>query len=223
MPIIRHTPKEGYTPIPNQTIRDKRLTGRDIGILVYMLSLPDGWNFSIKGLVTVLPNDGRDGISVSLQRLEKAGYLRRTRARNTSGTISGCEWTISDLPLVSPQTEKPDMVLPQTDFPDADLPDTVNPTQIKELRKENKKRICTHFSKPSLSDVAAFAAESGWPDFDAAYFIDYYESIGWKVGKTPMKDWKATARNWQRRNKPKEPEPDYYAGTGWSPNGRIQD
>ena len=33
---------------------------------------------------------------------------------------------------------------------------------------------------------------------DAEYFIDHYESNGWKVGKNPMKDWKATVRNWER-------------------------
>ena len=37
--------------------------------------------------------------------------------------------------------------------------------------------------------------------FDADKFIDYYESKGWYVGKSPMKDWKATVRNWLRQEK----------------------
>jgi len=56
----------------------------------------------------------------------------------------------------------------------------------------------TKFIKPTVADVKAYAVEQSQPDFDAAKFIDHYESNGWKVGKTAMKDWQATVRNWIR-------------------------
>lgn len=64
-------------------------------------------------------------------------------------------------------------------------------------RKENKKEI---FTPPTVEDVSAYCAEQGIK-IDAGMFVDYYTSNGWKAGKNPMKDWKATVRNWARRDK----------------------
>lgn len=66
------------------------------------------------------------------------------------------------------------------------------------------------FAKPTVEQVSDYAAELGNPTFDAAHFIDYYESNGWKVGRNPMKDWKATVRNWVRKDAPKKGG-DYHA------------
>ena len=54
------------------------------------------------------------------------------------------------------------------------------------------------FKKPTAEQVKAYADERSVPNFDADYFIDHYESNGWKVGKAGMKDWKATVRKWIR-------------------------
>lgn len=70
------------------------------------------------------------------------------------------------------------------------------------------------FRAPSPANVREYAAayaESkgialGSIDFDPDHFVDYYESKGWKVGKAPMKDWKATVRNWLRSSKPRGKE-----------------
>ena len=55
----------------------------------------------------------------------------------------------------------------------------------------------TRFVPPSLEDVQAYCDERN-NSVDAQRFIDYYTSNGWKVGKNPMKDWKAAVRNWER-------------------------
>jgi len=55
------------------------------------------------------------------------------------------------------------------------------------------------FEKPSLADVQAYCAERG-NTVDAQKFVDYYESNGWRVGKNPMKDWRAAVRTWERNN-----------------------
>lgn len=61
------------------------------------------------------------------------------------------------------------------------------------------------FVKPTIEDLEDYINEKGYK-VDAHKFYDYYESNGWKVGKNPMKDWKATIRNWARNDydKPKD-------------------
>ena len=77
----------------------------------------------------------------------------------------------------------------------------------KEVSNDTSKKKRAAFSKPTVDEVSAYAAERGAPGFDAQYFHDHYESNGWMVGKSHMKDWKATVRNWiardSKRNNPK--------------------
>ena len=70
--------------------------------------------------------------------------------------------------------------------------------------KKPKKRETKSFKKPTLEEIKAYCEERK-NKIDAAYFYDHYESNGWKVGKTGMKDWKATVRNWERNG---------YSGSG---------
>lgn len=55
------------------------------------------------------------------------------------------------------------------------------------------------FAKPSLQEVVEYCKERK-NSISPERFIDYYESNGWRVGKNPMKDWKATVRTWETRN-----------------------
>ena len=68
---------------------------------------------------------------------------------------------------------------------------SINNINKKEIYKEKR------FIKPTLEEVKAYCQERG-NNVEAEHFIDHYESNGWKVGKNPMKDWKATVRNWER-------------------------
>jgi len=63
------------------------------------------------------------------------------------------------------------------------------------------------FTPPTPEDVENFCREAGLEVIDGERFCDYYASKGWLVGKSPMKDWRATVRNWARRNASPEPEP----------------
>lgn len=59
------------------------------------------------------------------------------------------------------------------------------------------------FTKPTLEDVSAYCREKGY-SVNAEAFVAHYESNGWKVGKNPMKDWKAAVRYWASNSKPKQ-------------------
>ena len=64
----------------------------------------------------------------------------------------------------------------------------------------------TRFSPPSVREIEDYCTEKGFL-LDAERFVDYYASIGWRVGKNPMKDWRAAVRTWVKKDTPK-PEPE---------------
>lgn len=73
----------------------------------------------------------------------------------------------------------------------------------------------SRFTPPTVDEVSAYCAEKGYT-LDADRFVDYYTSNGWKVGKNPMKDWKAAVRTWNRKEQPNgkaESEPLWTVGT----------
>jgi len=78
------------------------------------------------------------------------------------------------------------------------LPNTDNPLPTTD--NKDKKKGVKRFTPPSLDEVKGYILEKQY-DIDGQYFIDFYESKGWMIGKNKMKDWKATIRGWQARNK----------------------
>lgn len=80
----------------------------------------------------------------------------------------------------------------------------VNET-VNEKQKDRPSRAA--FVRPTVEEVRNYCKERK-NNVDPEHFISYYESNGWKVGRNPMKDWKAAVRNWEQREKPKEKPPD---------------
>ena len=74
---------------------------------------------------------------------------------------------------------------------------------IKETPKGEKK-TGSRFTPPTIEEVRAYAQEKGYR-IDPEHFVDYYTSNGWKVGRNPMKDWRATVRTWASRDKAQSP------------------
>ena len=66
--------------------------------------------------------------------------------------------------------------------------------------KETALKKQSRFVKPTLEEVEAYIAEKGYC-VNAQQFIDYYTSNGWKVGRNPMKDWKAAVRTWETKER----------------------
>jgi hypothetical protein len=97
---------------------------RDVGILCYLLHLPEEWEFTVNGLASILPHEGRDAITASLKRIEHAGYLSRERRRDENGRMLDAVWTVSDVPM----TEIPAQVNPAQE----------NRTQTKNISNKEK-------------------------------------------------------------------------------------
>jgi len=68
---------------------------------------------------------------------------------------------------------------------------------------QTKKKGTKRFTSPSILEIQNYISEKNY-QVDAERFLNHYESNGWMVGKTKMKDWKAAIRNWHSRNKDKQ-------------------
>lgn len=93
--------KERYSTIPNEVFQDKDLDYRSKGLLCTILSLPNGWEFSIPGLVGLVspdkPNgrsEKKDAVRTALHHLESLGYLERKPCKNSNGTFAGYDYLV---------------------------------------------------------------------------------------------------------------------------------
>ena len=148
--------RAGYTVLPNAVLRDSRLNLQTKGLFCVMLSLPDEWEFSVKGLAT-LSACSRDKIRAALENLEAAGYLLREQARTASGAFAGNIYVLYD------EVQPPLTGFPATEKPATGKPSPENPTLlIKE--QVNKERITPIAPK----DVLAAARNYAGKDADLA-------------------------------------------------------
>ncbi|MBB5337602.1 helix-turn-helix domain-containing protein [Pectinatus brassicae] len=80
MTKIKVSHNKNYTIMSNYHLRDKKLSLKAKGLMSYMLSLPDNWDYSVSGL-SIVCNCGRDAIRTGLNELEKQGYLKRVQQK----------------------------------------------------------------------------------------------------------------------------------------------
>lgn len=103
---------EKFSVIPKEVFMDRRLDYRSRGVLCTLISLPNGWNFSVRALLDIVTptddegaklqqwkNEGRDAITSCLQKLEKLGYVKRLPAKNEKGQFTGYDYEINIPPI----------------------------------------------------------------------------------------------------------------------------
>lgn len=129
MAIFRVAKTRDYTVMSNYHLRDKNLTLKAKGLLSLILSLPEDWNYTTRGLAAIC-KEGVDSIGAALRELESAGYLSRHRLRDKSGRISDTEYVIYESPRKETEADSPDKVSQGTDGPDTDSPCTENPYMV---------------------------------------------------------------------------------------------
>lgn len=126
MAVCRVEKNKNYTTMSNYHLRDPNLSNKARGLLSTMLSLPETWDYTTRGLAMIC-KDGVDGITAQLKELEQYGYLIRHRIRDSGGRITDMEYIIYERPhTASPDTEKPYMVKPDMAFPRLETPAQIN-------------------------------------------------------------------------------------------------
>lgn len=115
MAVFRIEKTRNYTVMSNHHLRSTTLSLKAKGLLSLMLSLPDNWDYTTKGLAHIC-KDGVDSISAGIRELEEQGYLVRTRVRNANGQLSTIEYAIHEQPLAhKPEQDFPMQVIPVQD------------------------------------------------------------------------------------------------------------
>ena len=138
MAVVRVNKTSDFTVMSNTHFKEREMSLKAKGLLSLMLSLPDEWDYSVRGLVT-LSKDGIGSVMSALNELEELGYLNRTRAHDEKGRFAGYDYDIYETPYSeNPYTEKPN-----TDKPNTEKPYTENQPQLntntltpKEIKKE---------------------------------------------------------------------------------------
>lgn len=156
MAVFRVHKNENYTVLSNYHFKEKEMSLKAKGLLSLMLSLPETWDYSAAGLVT-LSKDGKDSVNAALKELEKFGYLKRTQAFNDNGTFSGYDYEIFEKP-------NPDAVTktkkPSTEKPFTENPSTGNPQQLN-TNESNTKKLNTKVKEEERK------TEQARPTYDA--------------------------------------------------------
>ncbi|MGN1115312.1 MAG: DUF6017 domain-containing protein [Candidatus Ornithomonoglobus sp.] len=122
--VFRIEKNKNYTVMSNHHLRNKNLTLKSKGLLSLMLSLPEEWDYTLKGLSCIC-KEGIDAIRASVQELEQYGYVERHRIRNGKGWLTGTEYIIHEYPVIYPTPPQPTL-----DKPTQGNPILENPTQI---------------------------------------------------------------------------------------------
>lgn len=167
MSVFRVEKNKNYTVMGNYHLRDMGLSLKAIGLLSKILSLPEDWDYSLKGLVRIC-KDGQSAVDAALHELEKQGYLVRTRDRSGDGRLTGTIYTIYEIP--QKDTENPCMEKPNHENPEQEKHDQDNLNQLnkditnikKEPNTEETKEACLLASRAreeAVDDLVHFIVD----------------------------------------------------------------
>lgn len=194
-----------FTRISNKIFRDRRLSNKTLGLLCKILSLPEDWDYSIHGLVAIC-KEGERSVKDSLNELKECGYLTVEKTHNEKGHYRYIYTIYEEPDCISTRGTKPhggyDSVVMRhnklLNINDLNINSNVQNKKygtFDELIGEKS----TRFFKPTAEEVESYAKEIEY-NLNGQSFVDYYESKGWMIGKSKMKDWKAAVRTWKRND-----------------------
>ena len=163
MSVFRVEKNKGYAVMSNHHLRNHTLSLKAKGLLSQMLSLPEDWDYTLKGLAQI-NRESIDAIREAVRELEQAGYITRSRERDERGCLRGTIYTIYEQPHTEPTPEepaqeKPALEKPTLEKPMLDFPTLENPTQL--ITKDTKKR---KRQSKDLSITDSIPFPSGFPD-----------------------------------------------------------
>ena len=181
MAVFRVEKNRGYTVMSNHHLRNKDLSLKAKGLLSQMLSLPEDWDYTLKGL-SLINREQIDAIRAAIRELEQAGYIVRSRERDSQGRLRGADYVIYEQP--QPVPDSPALENPMLDNPTQDKPTLGKPTQLNKDISSKEKSITDVsitdpipiLSRPSpLEDEAAQPPERKRTEANEAYRV--YEEI----------------------------------------------
>lgn len=166
MAVFRIDKTRDYTVMSNHHLRNTELSLKAKGLLSLMLSLPNNWDYTTKGLARIC-KDGVDSICAAVRELEEHGYVIRERVRGANGQLGSIEYTILEQPVEpSPERENPVQVKPILENPVLGKPEQENPAQSNK-DKSNTDLSITEQSNPIRSNPPAPEGRNGTDGMEA--------------------------------------------------------
>ena len=190
----------GWYYVITEEMRGLDLKGNNLNVYAVIAGFSrdgSGCFYGSRAYLAELAGCSINTVDRCLADLCREGYIRKSKTVNADGEIVV---TYEALPKMG-DTPKMGYPHPQNgDTPTPKLGD--NNKGYKEIDKKDTLSIrgSQPFKKPSLEDVRAYCFERNNTVSPEA-FIAFYESNGWKVGKNPMKDWRAAVRTWEQRDR----------------------
>ena len=177
MPVFRVEKTNSYTVMSNHHLRNPDLTLKAKGLLSLMLSLPENWDYTLKGLSCIC-RENVDAIRTAVWELEKAGYITRRQGRDEKGKMTAIEYTIYEFPQ-PPKPKKPVLENPISDNPTTEIPVSENPTQLNKDRSTKdllNTDVSSTYSIPFQKEAAAPQERkgNGYTSMDA---VRAYEEV----------------------------------------------
>ena len=154
MAVFRVERIKDYTVMSNHHLRNKTLSLKAKGLLSQMLSLPDDWDYTLKGLAAI-NKESVDAIRTAIWELENAGYVVRTRVRDERGCLRGCDYYVYEYPQTPPSGSggNAESVPPMLEPLASDSAVLGNPMQLnKEIQNKEKQNKEKQNTDPILSE-----------------------------------------------------------------------
>ena len=145
MAVFRVQKTQNYTIMSNHHLRNKALSIKAKGLLSLMLSLPEDWDYTTRGLASIC-KECVDSVCATVRELEAAGYIIRRRIRDKNGQMRGMEYTVLEQPQPpeqGPAEAAPKCAQPKQAEPKREKPVQENPAQLntKEINKEETNNV----------------------------------------------------------------------------------
>ena len=163
MAAFRIEKTRDYTVMSNHHLRNTNLSLKAKGLLSLMLSLPENWDYTTKGLARIC-KDGVDSICAGVRELEEQGYVIRERVRNPNGQLGAIKYTILEQPRPL-EREKPERKNPILGSPVLEEPEQGNPAQLNTTVCGSEMcRYCPTWTDPPTRkpDVSIAASTRRW-------------------------------------------------------------
>lgn len=179
MSVFKIEKTKDYTVMSNYHLRDKNLSYKAKGLLSFLLSLPDDWDYSLNGLCSI-SKESRDGIRSILRELQEHHYVEIEKVRGDKGYFE-YNYLIYEMPhwiCLENEKNNPDMEIPHLDIPNVE-----NATQIntnKQIEKDDKTKISSFFVAEEHNLLTLELIDRGYlteNDMQIFYYDNLFEQL----------------------------------------------
>ena len=178
--------RKGFTMIYNSVLKDSRLDLKTKGFFAVMMSFPEEWEYTVKGLMQVM-GVGKDAVQSCLRQLESAGYLMREQCRE-GGRFSKNVWVLLE------ESASPLAGFPSPEKPSAVLPSPVNPPQYKTIENKDNTNIPPISPTGEGEETQDFSEEKCLPKHKPERFERFWDA--WPKGHKKAR--RSAVRAWDK-------------------------